>query len=58
MPRGHLVSIYARSLGKKENFTVYFSGKRQSLGRLRLTFTPNGKRQIQVGNLSEQKISR
>ena len=57
MPRGHLVSIYARSLGK-ENFTVYFSGKRQSLGRLRLTFTPNGKRQIQVGNLSEQKISR
>ena len=31
MPRGHSLSIYARFLGKKENFIVYFSGKRSSL---------------------------
>ena len=31
MPRGHALSIYARFSGKKENFTVYFSGKRRSL---------------------------
>ena len=31
MPRGHSLSIYARFVGKKENFIVYFSGKRSSL---------------------------
>ena len=31
MPGGHALSIYARFSRKKENFTVYFSGKRRSL---------------------------
>ena len=31
MPRGHVLSIYARFSDIKDNFTVYFSGKRRSL---------------------------
>jgi len=34
--RGHSLSIYGRFLGKKENFNVFFSGKRRVLG----TFIP------------------
>ena len=31
MSRGHSISNYTRFLGGKENFNVYFSGKRRSL---------------------------